>query len=469
MQKKPSVLLITIDTLRPDHLSYSGYRRNTSPNIDKLVAGGILCNNAIAQDTWPAPSLVSLLTSTYSFYHNIAEYGDSIDNSLPALPQILKKNGHQTCFIGPHILSQIRGFSRGFDFFDVGVRKFFFGFSRLTIIVKLITKFILYHLPLVSGYSVDIYDRVTRIINNARADVVTKKAIKWLRVNSDKPFFLWLHYFDTHAPYNPPSPGDKIFLNDGLERKDHRRIPILGKTMFGMGGISKYITEKNINDPEYYVSKYDGAIYFIDEQIGILLSVLDDLKLNNDTLIIVTSNQGEYIAEHGFYFSHTGIPFEPLIKVPLIIKYNKMLPAGTKIDFLVQSIDIAPTILDILGISKPMSLQGSSFLNIIFKRNDFHMPYIFTGDRKTAAVRSENYKLIYINYKEIEKFEKRNLIFRLRASAYLQLKYLFGSSRFPEFLFFDLKKDPTEVNNLVGVEKEKAEVYRKILFDILNL
>ena len=469
MQKKPSVLLITIDTLRPDHLGYSGYERNTSVHIDKIAKAGIIFDNAIAQDTWPAPSMVSISTSTYSFCHNVSYYGDSIDNSLSTLPGVLKKNGYQTCFIGPYILSQIGNFARDFDFFNVGVRKnIFFGFSRFTIIINLAVKFILYHFPLISRYCVTIYDRIIKIINNSRADIVTKKAIKWLKGNSSKPFFLWVHYFDTHAPYRPPPSCSKAFFDDGFEQKIRRSLPILWKTMFGLGGISKYITERNINDAEYYVSQYDGAIYFIDRQIGVLSSFLESLKLEKDTLIILSSDQGEYMGEHDFYFSHAGVPLEPVIKVPLIIKYSKVLPAGVSINFPVQTIDIAPTVVDILGISRPLTFQGSSLLDAMLKRKCCHAPYVFTGDKKTIAVRTDQYKLIYIDSKEIERFEKRKLLSLLHSPAYLQLKHLFGSSGFPEYLFYDLKNDPLEANNLIDTEKEKAEAFKKILFGILS-
>lgn len=468
MRNTPSVLFITLSALRQDHLGCYGYKKNTSPHIDQISREGIMFTQAISQATWSLPSVSSVLTSTYPMYHNATYFGDTLNNSLLTLPQILGGKNYSTGFIGPYALSKIKGLNRGFEFFNTGIKDFkelFSSFYRHFAVINIITKFILYSLPFGFDCLANVY---TGIINNERADIVTQKAIRWLKVNKDKPFFLWLHYFDAHGPYRPLSPYNKMFINDRFEQKTNSSLPIFRKGMLGLGGISRYyMIDSSINDRNFYVSQYDGAIRFIDDNIGNLLLFLKKLKLEDDTLIIIFSDHGEYLGEHKFYFCHTGISFEPLIRVPLIIKYNKITPKRKSIDSQVQLIDIAPTALDILNIERPKTFQGNSLLPLILEGKEYNAPYAIICDNGAVTIRTPDYKLMHFNYDEIKRFESK-MRFGWRSSVTLQLEYLFGSNKCPEYLFFDLKGDPGETNDLAYAEKEKMETIKKVILDFVN-
>jgi len=466
MKRKTSVLFITLDALRPEHLGCYGYKRNTSPNINRIAQEGIVFKQAIAQDTWTLPSMASILASAYSFSHNVAYFGDTIHNSFSTLPKVLKNNGYRTGFVGPYMLSMIKGFSRNFDLFDTGkkdiFKKILHIFSKYTPAAKNIARLFSYCFP--SG--LDHFSKIPTSSSGQEANIVTETAIKWLKDVMGEPFFLWLHYFDTHGPYKTVSPCDNLFLHDDFSIKGQKQVNISKDSAVHSGEIPKYIAEENINDIDYYIAKYDGKIRFIDEQIGILLSTLKELKLDDDTLIIISSDHGEYLGEHNFYFYHVGIPFEQVIKVPLIIRYDKMFKDRV-IDGPVQSIDIAPTILDILGIPKPSSFQGDSLLPIIFDNKDYPARYIFSGDRKATAVRTQEYKLININYSEIEKYE-RIILSKTPSIVRFQLGSLFGSENPQTDLFFNLKKDPGETNYLTDIGKKESQVLKEALLNVID-
>lgn len=465
MSDTPSVLLITIDALRPDHLGCHGYRRDTSVNIDSLAKEGTLFTQAVSSGTLGVPAMSSILTSASPILHNAITFGDTINPSLPTLAEILKEKGFHTCFIGPHVLSPVKGFNRGFDYFNTGLNnifksRLFSGPTPYITILNCLLKFVLRSLPFGLSFLSDLY---TGIVNNESAKIVNQKALGWLKKKSDKPFFLWLHYFDTHAPYTCPSPYNKIFMNDGFEQTNHRRLPVIWKRMLGIGGVSKLMSEKNNSDADYYISKYDGAIRFIDYQIGQLMSFLKKNKLYENTLIIITANYGEYLGEHDFYFFHKGVPLEPIVKVPLIIRYAKTVSSEKKVSLQVSSIDIAPTVLNILGISKPAVFEGSSLLPLVLGNPSSYSPYAFMGDRMVTGIRTVDYKFIKINYAAIKELESR-LILNLRTNYSLQLEHLFSKDGIPEYLLFDINQDPLESRNIINQNQEKAEEFKRILY-----
>ncbi len=189
----------------------------------------------------------------------------------------------------------------------------------------------------------DIYQIILNILRkhgNESADVLTSKAMRWIAGNKSRPFFLWLHYFDVHAPYRPPRNFSNIFHNDGIY-KTGRHLPILPMEVWNSGGIPDFIVERNINSLDYYTAQYDGAIRFTDEQIGRLLTYFKREGLAENTVFILTADHGEYLGEHDF-MSHTGFPLDIVMKVPLIMRYGDLFEEK-KVDFQTQSIDIVPT------------------------------------------------------------------------------------------------------------------------------
>jgi arylsulfatase A-like enzyme len=387
--QQPNVILITIDALRPDHLGCYGYRRDTSPNIDKLAKEGILFTQAISQSTFTISSLVSLYTSLYPIEHSLNSWLQTFPHSIKTCPEILKQRSYYTGFMTAN--NGLRLLASRFDTFEIS--------------------------------------------SNAKA--ITQNAIGWIKKNKNKKLFLWLHYIETHVPYRPPEPYNKKYLYDNLYNQNNT-IPISTNTegimqYGGFGCIPFILAENGIREVDYYIAQYDGAISFIDEQIGVLLKAIQDLKLDKKTLIVLTSDHGEYMGEHDFYFFHHFIPYDCLIKVPLILKYNTILPKHKIVDQRVALIDIVPTIFGLLGIDAKMKASGMDLVPMILKDKHYPSRTIFSevflvGDNskpRFTSVREGDWKLIYDSL--LEKYE-----------------------------LYNLKNDPSELINLAEIEKIKC-------------
>lgn len=389
-----NVLLITVDALRQDHLGCYGYKVDTSPNIDKFAKDGVLFKQAISQASFTASSFPSIMTSTYPDTHKVREWGDSLDSSLLTLAQALKNMNYYGGVICAHnFFISLLGLERGFDTLNTGI--------------------------------------------DLSAGEITKQAVLWLERNKSKRFFLWLHYFDPHEPYDPPAHIKKE-MNIGSRKRNDREVPILKNDpedrdiRGGLGGISSYAIVEGRKDMGYYISLYDGEIRYADEQIGVLLNKLKDLKLYGRTLIIITADHGESMGEHDLFFTHGVFLYDPLLKVPLIIG-GPSIPKGKVVTQQVQLIDIMPTVLSFLKIKARSGMEGSSLLPLIFNKNSNNHKYAFSevsGNLK--SIRTSDWKLIY-------------------------------DSGADKYELYNLKTDPAEKNNLAGKEKGKFKFLKERL------
>lgn len=392
--KPINIILITIDALRPDHLGCYGYKRNTSPNIDRIAREGVLFTQAISQAGRTVPSLTSLITSNFLSVHHVFTENMILPPSIQTVTEILKAKDYNTAFISGHgsiFYGKNDGLNRAFDSSEDCM---------------------------------------------AQASQITQKAIEWIKSNKDKKFFLQLHYFDPHGPYTPPEPYRAKYLNDNLYRQN-KNIPISigNKTSEGDGEIPAYVAERGITDIDYYIAQYDGEISFTDEQVGVLLSTLKDLNMLRNTLIIITADHGEYLGEHNFYFMHGGL-YDVIIKIPLIMKCEGVIPAKKVIHQQVSLIDIMPTILDFIKIKMNLRINGISLLPLIFNGR-YNMPYSFSEFMNPqgislVSIRTEDWKLIHN---------------RIRNT----------------YALFNLKEDPQELSNLIEMERTKLKLLKSEL------
>jgi len=399
--QQPNVILITLDALRQDHLGCYGYKRNTSPTIDELAKEGVIFTEAISQCSHTAASVTSLITSTYPNIHNVKDWGYQLnpDIHLYTLPEILRLHGYKTALISDQLaLSLIKGLERDFD---------------------------TYYTIWTSTFG----PHGKKIIN------ITDWAMDWIKNNKNKKFFLWLYYLDPHGPYSPPPPYNKMFQNDEYYNIK-QSIPISDdmhrQTVFGK--IPKYLAVNDITEVDYYISQYDGEIRYVDSQIGRLVEELKKLCLNKKTIIIITSDHGEGMGEHNLFFGHGILLYDELIKIPLIIKLNKNAQQDKEVDAQVRSIDIVPTILDILSIKKYDSMQGTSLLPLIMNKKNNVPLYAYSEHLNRKAIRTKEWKLIY---------DENNKQYEL----------------------YSLKDDPRELNNLVPLEKEQFVLLKQKLDD----
>jgi len=413
---QPNILFITIDSLRPDHLGCYGYKRDTSPNIDKLAKEGAIFTQAIAQGVITFNSVSSFISSTYP-YMNLID-GENwyvyLNPNVNYLQDILKRHGYTTDLFSDHP----------------------FGIGRM-IGIK------------------NNFDSYVQIKTNKPKEL-TRLALKQLKKNRNQKFFLWVYYVGVHIPYSPSLPYSDIFYKDSLPRVE-KYIPIATEYSvesfvvepkhISIGFIPKAVAEDNITDVNYYIAKYDGKIRIIDEQIGLLLQELKKLDLDKKTLIILNADHGEELGERNIYFIHGYNVYDEAIKVPLIITYPNFIPKNKIIDHQVQLLDIVPTIMDILGIDRGYkNIEGISLKPYLLVEKDNIRQYAFTfcgSPVYLGCIRTEDWKLIYIDREKIKKIPG--------------LSQRYGDYFLNDYELYNLKKDPLETHNLINEEKEIFE------------
>jgi len=333
----PNVLVIVVDTLRADHVSSYGYSRQTSPNIDRLVGDGVLFENAIAPSSWSLPSHASLVTGRAVHEHGMGNvepmpwlgWGNSSLNGLPTLGGALQKTGYRTgAFSANRIyFTSNVGLGRGFihfeDYFDsVGdcfVRtEFGREFARLYMNRSQKSKFTRAFKYLGLGSWLDKDSEGSGDYGGTfgirkRADEVNRETLRWVARDRQHPFFAMLNYLDVHFAYGGPSGYPKPVWDHGTT-----------------------------------VDEYDAGIRYTDDYIGRLLHGLDDLGRLKNTIVIVTSDHGESLGDHGLSF-HGAALYRELVHVPLIISYPGHIPEGVRVVQPVENEAIASTVLDLIG------------------------------------------------------------------------------------------------------------------------
>lgn len=369
-QPKFNVILITVDALRADHLGCYGYKRNTSPNIDLLAHEGVRFTQAIAASSHTPPSIGSIATSTMPTRHWLLKWGDTLNPGIKTLGEILKSQGYRTVFLGGNTAfsNALHGFGRGFDTF---------------------------------------YE------HSDDAGTITGKALAFI-TEGTRPFFIWIHYMNTHVPYASAKPYADLFIDDAFYDKQ-RTVPIVKpfRDWYGYKGIAEPTARLagGITNPDWYIAQYDGAIRTVDAQIGRIITTLEEQGLGRKTIIIFSSDHGEMLGEHQYYFHHGYWLYEPLIRIPLIITAHSIVPRSTIVDTQINAhLDMSPTILGLLRIPQAKSMQGKSLAGLIAAKQEYYSPYaLFVDDSVTQyCIRTDEWKLLCDYYRD-KKCELYNL------------------------------------------------------------
>jgi arylsulfatase A-like enzyme len=307
----PSVVLVVIDTLRRDHLSLYGYERDTSPRLDRLAPESAVFERCIATSSWTKPSTVSLLSGLYPASHG-ANRNRRASDEIEFIGEVLQRRGFATAaFSGnPHVSSAF-GMDQGFDHFGFG------GNRRARE-----------------------YPDLTELLAGARA---------WLAGSSERPFLLYLHLMNVHGPYRAPASYRERFLSE-----PHAEFPFqnnLWKDIVRRGRLERRadVRQAHLNDLS---ARYDGAVAYTDE---ILARFLDELRADgilDRSLLVITSDHGEELFEHGG-FGHKRTLYGELLEIPLLIREPTGIGAGRRIDEPVSLVDVPATVLDWLGILGP--------------------------------------------------------------------------------------------------------------------
>lgn len=365
----PNVVVVTIDTLRADHLACYGYKRIKTPNIDQLAKSGVRFANAFTAVPITLPSHTVLMTGQYPMATGVHDFsGNKLAAGSMTLARVLQGHGYSTAaFIGSAALDSRFGLNQGFDtYYD--------------------------HFNL--GHSREIHlDEIER-----RGDKVVDLALKWLESHRQQPFFIWVHLYDPHAPYDPPEPYARLY----------RSHP------------------------------YDGEIAFADAQVGRLFDYLKRQHLYEHSLIVLASDHGESLGEHGEK-THGFFIYNATLHVALIVRIPGDAPRVVQQG--VSLVDVMPTVLQALKIARPASVQGQSLLSVMLGH----------PSGKSTGQYAENYApLIHFGWNRLLGLEWRGM------------KYI--ETTRPEL--YDLKTDPHELHNLYSTHQALAHEMNERLQDL---
>jgi arylsulfatase A-like enzyme/lipopolysaccharide biosynthesis regulator YciM len=358
--RKLNVILITLDTLRADFISAYDQGKAETPRIDRVAAEGVLFERCISQTPLTLPSHTSILSGSYPLHHQIRDNGGFlVPQGLEMVSEVLQKNGFATsAFIASYVLHRKWGINQGFDTYS-------------------------------DEFDLSKFKKISLGLVQKRADEVLDNAKKWLRefkrkngTNGDKKFFTWVHLYDPHTPYDPPSPY----------KEKYPRRP------------------------------YRGEVEYMDHQLGLFFDFLKQEGLYDTSLIIMASDHGESLGQHG-ESTHGYFIYEPTVHVPLIVRAPFAFPEK-KVGNTVELIDLAPTILEAAGITIPKTYQGQSLLGLMM------------GDKKrkrNTAYTETYYPRLHFGWSE------------LKALYYDDHhKYILA----PKQEMYDLSKDKQEEDNL---------------------
>ncbi|MDG2049052.1 MAG: sulfatase [Myxococcota bacterium] len=330
-----SVILISLDTLRADHLGAYGYARPTSPNLDALADTGVVFEMALAQASSTLPSHRSLFRSRVP---------SRTEGPEPTLAEVVSEAGLTTAaFTGGGNVSAAFGFDRGFETYVDDPRGFAESFDEIEI---------------------------------------------WIRTHAQDRFMLFLHTYDIHLPYDPPAPYRDQFGAEYRGQINGRMTLDALRRERGFKGYRDQRSEANLSDADRakVVDLYDGGILYTDTFIERLLLLLRELSLSDETAIVVFSDHGEEFWEHGSVL-HSHTLYQELIHVPLIFSFPGHWGAGERIATPVQLLDIAPTVLDLLRIPIPKTFEGRSLLGLI--RGDQAEPRGIASEIRNLSSRVE--------------------------------------------------------------------------------
>lgn len=427
-QKKLNVLLITIDTLRADHVGVYGYSKIKTPILDRLAEKGTIFTNHICQQPITTASHASILTSTYPISNGVIGNNIPLDSNAITLPEILSQHGYVTgAFVSAYPLKvHASRLDQGFQYYD----------DRLSIIDNLpgILPQIIMQLTFSRLVEKYLHGKDYLTLLQRRADETTAAAMKWLDGIGGQNFFIWVHYFDPHAPYDPPPPYNRMYDPD-------YRGSVKGsmQSLFKIWDETLIPTEADI---QHIIALYDGEISFTDEQIGVLLDKLKQMQVLNNTVIIVTADHGESLWEHDYNFKHGDFLYESSLRIPLIITIPGEGIVRKQIDYQTENIDIVPTILEVLKIPKPSTMQGESLLGLISGKDNYNKKI---GFAQAIGSRDERYE------KETRKYALRTIEWKL------------VQNETGEDELYHIKEDSAELKNLITFEIGVTKEFNRLL------
>jgi arylsulfatase A-like enzyme len=333
------VILIQADTLRPDHLDLFGYGRQTAPTLTRMAGQGVLFRNALAQTAWTKASTTSMMTSLYPSTHGVHQIPDRIPAATPTLAESFRQRGYATLsFSSVPFTGRLTNLHMGFD----------------------------------EVHESESHSAVGTPLSSKTAREYVDRLAGWLEAHRDVPFFVYLHVFDPHSPYEPLPPWNTLFADPSRREEFLRQQETLKKfiqTSFlaQRGMATREEVVKAGLDPEAYIRQcqdwYDGSIRGMDAELGRLVERLKALGLDERTLVALYADHGEEFHDHGRMW-HGQSVYGEMIRVPLLM-WGAGAGKGVVRDETVQLIDVMPTLLEASGIEIPATAQGHSLTPLL--------------------------------------------------------------------------------------------------------
>ena len=390
-RKKPNILLIGIDSLVSTHMSCYGYHRQTTPHIDRFAEGGTLFENTFSPNVPTTPGYTCMLTGRDIFATQCValRHRGPLPEGITTLPEILRQEGYNTSSVGGGKDNVAwRGFDAYLDFPAWGG-----GDDG----------------PLAKAHA----------LNEVAVPELDRLA------RSKKPFFLFLRHMDPHSPYLPPPPFDRMFYHGNeCDPKNKSMQPV-----FKFKPFADYFRNwmpPGLTDKDYVIAQYDGAVAYMDACLQRLFRQLESLGILDNTIVVINSDHGETLYDHECWFDHHGI-YDVTLKVPLIIRYPKKVPAGLRVPGYNRHMDLVPTLLELAGIKSGLKFDGRSLMPMVRGRRASHASSFYITEctwMRKHGWRTPEWKLIHA----------------------LEPDFHFK----PEVELYNLVEDPDENRNLAG-------------------
>lgn len=419
------VILILCDTLRKDHLSAYGYERRTSPNIEALAAEGAMFLDNVSQATWTKVSTPSIMTSLYPTSHRVAEMTDRLSSQADTLAESYRAAGFATvAYSSVQFTGKFSNMHQGFEELHESSSANEPGYAAKT------------------------------------AREYVDRASEWIDRHQDTPFFMFLHVFDPHDPFEPRSPYDAVWADPSKKEhheeqlkqiKPHIKDPLL--QAFGMPAAAE-IEAAGIDPHEFVdhdVDWYDGSIVGMDAEVGRLVGRLRQLGLEDKVQLVFLSDHGEEFIEHGQMF-HGQSVYGELTGVPLIFRRPGVIPQGVKIPATVRSIDVMPTLLDLSGLPAPEFMQGESLAPLFAAARE-------GGDAEQLLASAQG--LGWTNPPAISQKQNAQSVpargiedFGITTDGWKLIHHAMRAEGAPEFELFDHDKDPLDLHDVAAEHPE---------------
>jgi arylsulfatase A-like enzyme len=416
------VILVLVDSLRRDHLDTYAYERATAPHLRRMAEEGTKFLDNQSQSDFTKVSVPSNLSSLYPSTHGISEIPDRLPSSAVTLAEAYRHAGYATWS------SAANSFTGRMTNLHQGVEELHEQGS----------------VKLPEGWS-----------NSKNGGTFVDRLIPWLELHHDVPFFAFLHVLDPHPPFEPYAPYDTEW-GDPSWREEHRG-EIEKLRAFIAPGVRRNLamaTREELGkagiDADRFVGReidwYDGSILGVDAEIGRLFAKIRELKIEETTLVGFISDHGEEFLEHGMHFNANSL-YGEMTNVPLVLWGPGRIPAGRKVDETVQSIDLAPTLLELSGLAVPPTMQGQSLVPLLQDGGRWRRRPAISERQKSAATRdpltANSTAIVWEGWKLIRNAER-------------------PPDR-PEYELFDHREDPLNFVNVADQHAEKVAELSKLL------